>query len=93
MIQETDDGVVADVRVVPRARETALAGIRNDEIIVRVAAPPEAGAANQALIGFLADRLHVARRAVRITRGEHSRRKRIAITGVSAAALRTLAGR
>ena len=53
-------------------------------MVVRLAAPPVEGAANDALIEFLADRLHVARRAVRIVSGERGRAKRVAVSGVTA---------
>jgi uncharacterized protein (TIGR00251 family) len=46
---------------------------------VRLAAPPVEGAANEALIDFLADHYHVPRRSIRIVSGERSRVKRIEI--------------
>jgi uncharacterized protein len=88
MLRETPTGVVVDVRVIPRARKTAFSGIRNDELIVRVAAPPVDGSANDALIDFLADALHVSRRAVQIVGGEHARHKRVTIVGVKAEQIR-----
>jgi uncharacterized protein YggU (UPF0235/DUF167 family) len=51
---------------------------------VRLAAPPVEGAANEALVAFVAKWLAVPRRAVRILSGERSRRKRLAVDGVSA---------
>ena len=71
------------VRVIPRARKTEFAGFRDDMLVVRVAAPPVEGAANDALIEFLSSAFHVPRRAVRILGGDHGRRKRIAIDGVT----------
>jgi uncharacterized protein (TIGR00251 family) len=76
--------VILAVRVIPRARKTEIAGTREDAMVVRLAAPPVEGAANDALIEFLADRLHVARRAVRIVSGERGRQKRVAVSGVTA---------
>jgi uncharacterized protein len=81
---ETPDGVLLAVRVIPRAKKTDVAGTRDDALLVRLAAPPVDGAANDALVGFLAARLHVPRRAVRIVSGERGRRKRVAIAGVTA---------
>lgn len=72
------------VRVIPRAKKTDVAGTRDDALLVRLAAPPVDGAANDALVGFLAARLHVPRRAVRIVSGERGRRKRVVIAGVTA---------
>jgi uncharacterized protein (TIGR00251 family) len=81
---DTPDGVVLAVRVIPRARKHEIAGMRGDALLVRLAAPPVEGAANDALIAFLADRLRVPRRAVRIVSGERGRQKRVAVTGLTA---------
>ena len=72
-----------DVRVVPRAKTTAFAGVRDGALVIRVAAPPVEGAANDAVIAFLADRLQIPRRSIRIVSGESSRRKRIDLAGVT----------
>jgi uncharacterized protein (TIGR00251 family) len=71
------------VRVIPRARKTECAGFRDDVLVIRVAAPPVDGAANDALIEFLSSAFDVPRRAVQILGGESGRRKRIAIDGVT----------
>jgi uncharacterized protein len=60
--------------------------------VVRVAAPPVEGAANDALIAYFADVLHIPKRAIQIVSGERGRRKRVAIAGVSAAHVRTTLG-
>ena len=82
-IWPTVTGVQFDVRVVPRARKTELAGVRGTAVVVRLVAPPVEGAANQALVDFLADRLHVARRAIRLVSGERHRDKRLAVDGIT----------
>ena len=74
-----------DVRVIPRARRTEIAGERDGAVVIRLAAPPVDGAANDALIDFLARTLKVPRRAARIVCGERARRKRVEIDGVAAA--------
>jgi len=76
-------GVELNVRVIPRAKKTAIAGERDGALVVRVSAPPVEGAANDALIAFFADALRVPRRAVQIVSGERGRKKRIAIAGVT----------
>src|SRR5207247_6359816 len=80
---ETPDGVVLAVRVIPRARKHEIAGTRDGALLVRLAAPPVEGAANDALIEFLAKRLGAPRRAVRIVSGERGRQKRLAVAGVN----------
>ena len=76
--------ITLNVRVIPRARKTECAGFRDDVLVVRVAAPPVDGAANDALIAFFSAALHVPRRAVRILAGDHGRHKRVAVDGVTA---------
>jgi uncharacterized protein len=88
MIRDSSSGVELDVRVIPRARKTEMAGTRDDAILVRLAAPPVEGAANEALIAFIAEWLGVPRRAVQIVAGDRSRRKRVAVAGLSAELIR-----
>ena len=76
-----------DVRVIPRAKRTEIAGRRGGALLVRLAAPPVDGAANDALRAFLAERLGVPQRQIAIVRGATSRDKTVAIEGVSAAAI------
>jgi len=73
------------VRVIPRARRTEISGRRGDAILVRLAAPPVDGAANDALIAFLADGLGIARRQITIARGASTRDKTLAIEGLTRA--------
>lgn len=73
------------VRVVPRAGRTAIAGVRGDALAIRLAAAPVDGAANDALITFLAQTFDRPRRDVTIVSGHTSRDKRVAIAGLTEA--------
>ncbi|MBI3490216.1 MAG: DUF167 domain-containing protein [Acidobacteria bacterium] len=89
LIKETADGVELSVRVIPRARKTECAGVRGGSLLIRLAAPPVEGAANDALIDFFADALRIPRRAIRIVSGERGREKRVALSGVTAEHVRS----
>ena len=82
---ETD--LTLKVRVVPRAGRTSFAGRRGDAVVVRLAAAPVDGAANDALLAFLSASLHCPRRDLAIVSGEKSRDKRIRIERMSPAEL------
>jgi len=71
-----------NVYVQPRASRTEVAGTYDGVLKVRLAAPPVEGAANAALIEFVADKLGVAKSRVRIVAGASSRRKVLEIEGV-----------
>jgi uncharacterized protein (TIGR00251 family) len=83
-VQQAGNAVVLSVKVVPRSSRTAIAGILNGMLKVKLAAAPEKGKANQALVEFLADTLGIKKNAVKITSGLTSPVKTIEITGISA---------
>ena len=68
-------GSILHVKVVPNARRTAADGLHDGALRVRLAAQPVEGQANARLLAWLADELGCAKRAVRLLRGETSRRK------------------
>jgi uncharacterized protein (TIGR00251 family) len=80
---------VLDIRVIPRAPRTRVDGTRGGAILIRLAAPPVDGAANDALIAFLAEALALPRRNISIVSGGKSRDKRIEIDGLDEATART----
>jgi len=90
-ITETDGRVRFSVRVQPRASKTELAGIHGDALKIRLSAPPVDGAANDALVEFLAETFAVPRRNVRLVSGESSRSKIVEIDGINERAVRDAA--
>jgi uncharacterized protein len=84
VIDNTPDGVMLTVRVIPRAGRSGPAGVRDKAILIRLNAPPVEGASNSELIDLLADLLNVPKRDVTIVSGERSRLKRVRVVGVSA---------
>jgi len=82
-IQQSANAVVFSVKVVPRSSKTAVAGLLGGMLKIKLAAAPEKGKANEALVEFLADTLGVKKNAVTITSGLTSPVKTIQITGIS----------
>lgn len=78
---------IVQIRVIPRAGRTAIAGRRGESVLVRLAAAPVDGAANEALIDLLSDTLDVPRRQITIASGHRSRDKRVEIQGLDDAAI------
>ena len=73
------------MRVVPRAGRTGAAGTRGEALLVRLAAAPVDGAANDALVAFLAGVFDRPKRDITIVSGHASRDKRVAIAGLGVA--------
>jgi uncharacterized protein (TIGR00251 family) len=76
------------IRVQPRASRDGVALRDDGTVVIRLTAPPVEGAANRALIEFLARALDVPKSAVTIVVGERGRDKRVQVAGMSAAVLR-----
>lgn len=70
---------VLELHVQPGARRTEFAGEHGGRMKLRLAARATDGAANAALIEFLAEHFGVPRRNVIIEQGIRSRRKRVSI--------------
>ena len=73
------------VTVSPGAARTQLVGRHGDGWKARVAAPPERGRANDALVGLLADALAMPRASVRVVSGLSAKTKVVEVDGVSPA--------
>lgn len=71
----SDGGTRLCIHVQPGAARSELAGTHGDALKIRIAAAAVEGAANAALIEFLAGLLKRPRREVTIVQGERSRRK------------------
>jgi uncharacterized protein (TIGR00251 family) len=82
------DGAAVAVRLTPRAKADRLLGIaagpQGPVLRVAVAAPPESGRANEALLRLLANLLDAPRRDLAIVSGAASRDKLVHIAGPTA---------
>jgi uncharacterized protein (TIGR00251 family) len=76
-------GIELRVKVVPGASRSRLAGRLGEVLKVAVAAPPEGGKANAALIEILAAALGVKRSEVVVVSGHGAPLKRIVVVGLS----------
>ena len=66
----------------PGATRTSVVGRHGDGWKLRVAAPPDGGKANDAVVQLLAEALDVARRDVEIVSGHAARDKIVALAGI-----------
>ncbi len=82
-VGETEDGVVFNIRVIPRASRCELAGVQNDALKIRITAPPVEGAANKECIKFLSEMLGVTKAQIKIIAGHKSRNKKVSVSGIN----------
>jgi len=83
--KDVADGCTLSVRVHPGARKNGVTGVHAGALKISLTAPPVDGKANEAVIAFLADALHLPRARVALVAGATSRAKMVRITGKSAA--------
>ncbi len=82
-VQQVDGAVVLRVKVVPGSSKTAITGILDGALKVKVSAPAEKGRANSCLVEFLAKKLKVKSNAISIISGQSAAVKQLRIAGLS----------
>jgi uncharacterized protein len=82
-ISEAPGSVTFAVRVVPRSSRNQIVGVEGGALKIKLTAPPVEGAANAALIEFLAEWLGIRRNGVSIVSGDKARRKRVRVAGMT----------
>jgi uncharacterized protein len=84
-LERRSEGVVVPVKVRAGARKTGVAGEHGGALRVDVAAAPEKGKANRAVIDVLAGVFGVAKSAVELMAGATSAQKRFLVRGMDLA--------
>jgi hypothetical protein len=83
---DAQQGAAITVKVSPRAKRTEFAGVMDDGTLkIKVAAAPEDGAANAALVAFLAEAFDIPAGQIEIVVGQTSEKKLISLVGVTPA--------
>ena len=73
------------LRVSPGSRRSEIVGRHGDGWKVRVAAPPEGGRANEAVVRLLSEQLEIPRRSISIVSGHGAREKVVEMAGIDLA--------
>ena len=82
-IEKIDDGVVFVAKIVPGSSKTAVSGLLDGMLKIKVSVPAEKGKANQCLIEFLAKEVGVKKNAVSIISGQANPIKKVEVLGIS----------
>ena len=76
------------LKVVPGSSRDEIVGWLGDSLKMKVKAPPEKGAANEAVVALLAERLRIDASSIAMVSGHGSPAKVVDVDGMDAAALR-----
>jgi uncharacterized protein (TIGR00251 family) len=82
-VEKNNNSVVFKVKVVPGSSRTAVCGLLDDMVKIKVSAAPEKGKANKCLLDFLAKQLGVKKNAIKIVSGNSNPVKGIQVLGIS----------
>jgi len=80
---QTDEGIILNLHVQPRASKNEICGIQDQALKIRLTSPPVDGAANKLCCEYLAKLFGVSKSSVELVSGETSRHKRVRITGAN----------
>lgn len=79
-LRRTAVGAVIDLAVIPNAKRSEWAGLHDGALRLRLAAPPVDGAANQAVLRWLAKDVGLRVADIELISGHSARRKRVALS-------------
>lgn len=82
VLSESDDGILLRIHLAPRASSERVMGVHNSALKIAVSAPPVDGAANQALIKYLAKLFKIPQSKVELIKGETSKQKVLLLKGL-----------
>ena len=82
-IKEDGQAVVLSVYIQPRASANQVVGLQGEALKIKLTAPPVEGAANKALVEFMAQYLGLAKSRIQVAKGDRSRQKQLRIEGIS----------
>jgi uncharacterized protein len=77
--QRSHNGIHVRVHLQPRASQNRIVGVHGEAMKITLTAPPVDGAANAALLRFLAKLLAIPQSSISLLSGEKSREKQILI--------------
>ena len=87
LLKPTRTGVSVTVRVTPRASKSAIAGVREDTMLVRLAAAPVDGRPTTRSWFCSPACSDIPKQDIEIVSGERSRTKRLHLAGASVSAM------
>ena len=88
-----DKKATIEIHLQPGAKRNEIVGLREDILYVKVAALPQKGQANRALLELIAQTLGIPKNNVEIIRGQSSRSKVIALHGLTLGEVKEILGR
>lgn len=84
-ITKAEEGAAFAVHVVPKSAKNEVVGKHGDALKVNLTSASVAGAANETLLTFIADKLNVKRQNLEIVAGLAGKEKMVIVVGVSPA--------
>lgn len=74
MIRETEDGIIANIKISPNAKKNEIIKTES-EVKIKITAQPIDGKANKALVEFLSKEFKIPKTSIQILKGETSKEK------------------
>lgn len=78
-----DNKAVFDITVTPKSSRSEVSVDDSGTVKVYLNSPPVDGKANQECINLIAKKLKTAKSNITIEKGDHGRKKRISVTGLT----------
>lgn len=87
------EDIYIKVHANPKSSKNQIVGWKEDVLYIKITAPPVEGAANEAIIRFLAKELGLKKNQVSLASGDKSREKRFLIKGADPDRIKSVLGK
>ena len=84
IVVETEGGCIVSLKVIPRSSKNQIVGEEQGSLKIKLRAPPVEGAANEALLKFLAKIFKIPKNSLSLMSGHQSKHKKVKIQGLKA---------
>lgn len=82
MFQQTEEGVIISLYILPNAPKSQIIGEHNGALKIKIKAPPVDGKANEEIVRFLSKKLELSKSKIEILKGDKSKLKKVLIRGI-----------
>ncbi|AEH45630.1 protein of unknown function DUF167 [Thermodesulfatator indicus DSM 15286] len=82
MLEKYEKGFLLSIYLQPKAKKEEIVGFYQEALKIKVKSPPVDGKANEALISFLAKKLGLSKKNLKLLAGFTSKHKKVYIEGL-----------
>jgi uncharacterized protein len=83
MLEQTEEGVIVSLYVLPNAPKSEIIGEYNNSLKIKIQSPPVDGKANEEIVRFFSKKLEISKSKIALLKGDKSKLKKLLVKDIS----------